>query len=785
MNNKNINSFSDNVANLVKETNNAIASLNALNETMTTESDFVNIKLSEGDIQIPSYSNLINRIKNVENTVDSFSSGNGVVKLVDGTHRYIQVSNIPSIPQRIENIAEVSTFNINPNWFFEELMFPKVVVKIDLKDKIDDNSDRLKVCRIIIPKNDTNVDFYNKEIKDKNIDFNSLLSLLNNNNISFFKDEDIVDFPLTTQKLIGDFVIEKTDIINGELWYYLSNVNYGIDNQDDNASLNNINLKINDTLKFKNSLYKIEEIDLSLNRIKIVSNIGLDVPIVGESFTIYESPFRVKEIEIAIGFNEINCIYLKAINEDYNLLSNEWSEPINFISNELKFSDNINETLETYYHNNISDFGNYWISQAKEKRIPSNKGIIPNVPTLNKDDFRVVQVNTQINATINKDEIVNTASQIASLKTSISSSRDTIFKLKSNLTNTTIQAERFNLQNLISNEENILSNNTTEYKSLVNHLTGFIKDNGMSLVKPKYRVRGFFSIPAPQYVYKNDNKTISSKQEIIGFEIKYRYIKTDETGVELKTFTYKDGKSNINAVFSDWNIIKTPLKEKVYDEATDTWYWEEQNVGDGNVININQIDIPINDGEKVEFVVRSISEVGYPYTSLKSKWSNSVIVEFPKNLSTTDQLTNILEDAKSDAIAIQLEEVLRSSGYYNHIADETISPSDNTKMYHHNADNIFYKKLILNNNGNSELKTVSMAEIITDLYNKINSLTSSSEELNNNFNNLVNKLPNDLAKHDGSVYLINGNLYRQKFDASGNLDGLESLETLRSDTSNL
>ena len=769
MNNKNINSFADNVSKLVKSTNNAIASLNALNETMTTENDTVNIELEEGNnIQIPSYANLIHRMNTVERTVDSFSSGNGVVKLADGTHRYVKVSNLPSIPKRIEGVIAPSYFNIDANWFFESLMFPKIVINLDLTNQVDDDSDRIKVCRIIINNDDFNKSFYETYIKDKKLSYDNLIVLLEDNNISYFKDEEIIDFPLTTQQLIGEFIIEKTEIINGELWYYINDVNYGTNGND---NLRNINLKINDTLKYKNSLYKIEEVDLSLNKIRIISNLGMDVPSIGGVFTIYESPFKKKEIKIAIGIDEINCIYLKGVNENYNLLANEWSEPINFISNELMYEDNKSETLLNYYYNNVSDFGTYWISQAKEKKIASNKGLKPNKPTLNENDFKVVQVNTQINAALNSDEIVKTASQIASLKTSISSSRDAIYKLKTNLTNTTIQSERFNIQNLIVNEENILSNNTTEYKSLVNHLSGFIKDNNLSVVKPKYRIRGFFPVPNPQYIYdtKNDN-IIVNKQEVIGFEIRYRYLKLDDTGVELGTYSYSEKDSIINAVFSDWNIITSPIKERVYDADIDSWYWQEENVGDGNVININQIDIPITDGEKVEFQVRSISEVGYPNCLLKSDWSNKIIIKFPESLSTTDQLTNILEDVKSDATSIQLDEVMRSSGYYSHISDEMIS-GDNTKMYHHNADNIFYKMTKLEG-GLTKVNTVSVTDAIKDIYNRLAALDSNTENIGIEFNNLVKKLPNDLAKYDGSIYLINGTLYQQEFDSSGNLSGL-------------
>ena len=132
-------------------------------------------------------------------------------------------------------------------------------------------------------------------------------------------------------------------------------------------------------------------------------------------------------------------------------------------------------------------------------------------------------------------------------------------------------------------------------------------------------------------------------------------------------------------------------KEKVYNSTLDVYEWKEENVGDGNVININQIDIPITSGEKVEIMIRSISEAGYPTCPLKSEWSNSVIISFPSNLSSSNQLTNLIEDVNSDRNSIQLDDVLTSAGFYTHISDETTNPNDSAKSYHHKAENIYYK----------------------------------------------------------------------------------------------
>jgi len=70
--------------------------------------------------------------------------------------------------------------------------------------------------------------------------------------------------------------------------------------------------------------------------------------------------------------------------------------------------------------------------------------------------------------------------------------------------------------------------------------------------------------------------------------------------------------------------------------------WKSENVADGSEININQIDIPITKGEKVEIKVRTISEAGYPDNPLKSDWSEPIIISFPSNLTTRNAMADLV-----------------------------------------------------------------------------------------------------------------------------------------------
>jgi len=88
---------------------------------------------------------------------------------------------------------------------------------------------------------------------------------------------------------------------------------------------------------------------------------------------------------------------------------------------------------------------------------------------------------------------------------------------------------------------------------LVSNLKNIVKDNQALNIVPKYHIRGFF--PIPELKYRDADNTIP--EEIIGFEIAYRYICEDNTGTQLNTFTYTgtDGQSKLTGTFTDWSMI--------------------------------------------------------------------------------------------------------------------------------------------------------------------------------------------------------------------------------------
>ena len=724
MNNKNVNSFSENMRKTITAQTNILSLLSSIQKSMTTNDTFVQYEhddINGNDTKVyelPSYNTIINKLSAIEKSISNLSSGKGTINLTDGTRRQIKLTNIPETPAQITGIEDPSTFKLDTNWFFEDLMFPGATVQIDLTGKIEDSADRVRVSRVILDSRETAAqELWNTNLSVNAYDYISLKALLTYNNVRYSEDIETIELPLVSNTAAGEFqVVKDPEIINGNTWYKVDTINYSTISSDGEGEFKNNILSVGDVLAYENTLYTIQEIDQNTNKIRIKVISGTAIPGLYTIFRYYQDPFRDKTINVRFGANEYNIIYIKGVNEDFNLLSNSWSTPIKFSSNDLIYENDGSQNFLNFYNANIVDWGANMIADAKQRAIKAYYGTIPNAPVLIGNDLRVVQINTQINAAIDTAEVKNTAAEIETAKSQITSLKATIASQKTELQSITEMDKYNSMQQQIATNMTDLQNLQASYSTLVSNLKNIVKDNQAVNVNPKYHVRGFFAIP--EYKYRDVAQTIP--EEIIGFEIAYRYICNDNTGVKLNTFNYTDitGTSQVTGTFTDWSIMQGKLKTRVYNNASGLYEWSTENVADGTEININQIDIPITKGEKVEIKVRSISEAGYPENPLRSVWSNSVIIEFPDTLSTNNEIADLITEVNDDAMEIAINNTLNSIGVQAHMDDSIANTNSvNGLYYKHEAKNISYE-----NETDTGIESISMQDKINDIDNRLSSL---------------------------------------------------------------
>lgn len=737
----NINSFAENMRKTIAQQVNEISLLTAMQRSLTTNDTFVTYEYQDvqgknSQYQLPSYASIVNRLKAVEESLNSLSTGKGQLNLVDGSRRTLQLSSIPQTPAQIFGLPDPSTFKLDTNWFFEDLMFPGVTVDIDLTGQIEDTADRVKVVRVILnARDERSTNLWDTNLSLNSYDYVSLKALLTTNNVSYSEDEEIINLPLVSNTKSGNFqIIQDPDVINKNVWYTLDSLTYSTISEDGiDQGRNNI-LSIGDQLSYSDSIFEIIGIDQNNNKIRLKRIVGAAMPGVYSTFDYYQDPFRSKIISVRFGAHEYDIIYVKGIAEHYNLQADLWSAPIKFSSDSLLYeSDNgiTDTTFRDYYASFIVDWGANMIDEARERIVTAWSGHTPNAPVLNENDLRVVQINTQINAAIDLTTIRDMASLIADDKTKIDSLKNTIADLKSELQTITNISDYNAKQEQIKTQTLELQNTQASYSSNVAAFQSQVRSNGALITNPKYHIRGFF--PIPEYQFRNNSTT--QVEEIIGFDIAYRYVKEDNTPIQLNTFDYTDNTNGgkVTGTFTDWNIYQSEMKSKV---ATDTGYvWKAENVADGTEVNINQIDIPIQKGERVEIKVRSISEAGYPRNPLKSEWSNSIIISFPSNLSSTNEIAELIKDVNDDALNIAIGNTLNSAGVTSHL-DDTIpnTNSVNGLYFKHLAKNIAFENTDMTT-GSQVITSVSVQDKINDMINEFNGVCYLGDLLNINYIN--------------------------------------------------
>lgn len=470
-------------------------------------------------------------------------------------------------------------------------------------------------------------------------------------------------------------------------------------------------MSIGDLLTYSDSIYEVIEINQNSNLVRLKRTSGVATPGIYTVFNYYQDPFRSKIVNVRFGVHEYNIIYIKGIAEASNLLGDTWSTPVKFASDELILNGTTGQSqveFINYYNNYIVDWGANMIAEAKEHKIHAWHGKTPNAPVLIAEDFRVVQINTQINAAIDTTDVKNTAAEIESTKSQINSLKSTIAAQKTDLQSAADLYTYNSIQQQISTNTTDLNNLQVTYTSLVDSFQTIVKENSAVLTDPKYHIRGFFPIPALKYY--DEAETVA--EQIIGFDICYRYIKEDSTSTQLNTFTYtdSDGVNKITGTFTDWNIVQGPMREKIYDDNLQRYVWRSENIADGTETNINQIDIAISNGEKVEFKVRSISEAGYPENPLKSEWSNSVIIEFPPTLSTSNEIADLIKMINDDALQITINNILDSIGITVHLNDVVANTNSVTgEYYKHLAKSIAYEEKKIEN-GITTVNSISLQD---------------------------------------------------------------------------
>jgi hypothetical protein len=695
------NSISAIIAQLMRLEKNSLELLSKLASAATSDNETIDIELIDENkvtstITVPSFKFLQRELKRIEENqkqLAGLGDNTAILRLSDGSLKKIIEASISKDPKAVSGIKVPSTFGVRNNWFFESFLNPLLYVSLDLSSLVGPDVNSALVKRVIFS-TDTEAKkaFFDTTYKNKNdLDYNTILSDGAKQGITLFFDEQTVDLPASTVKFKGNFdvvnvvdqivneVVGSTKVPTKKRKYILDKLTY---TDVTTGVIDGLSVNKGDLLIRGESKYEIQSVDKSDNSVILRRISGNDPVMIGvDIFTIYSNPLSSKNLQINVGFDERQIIFLKPIDSKFNVAASEWSKGVGIFTNELTTTTTDGLTnLSAFYSSNVTDFGIQFLNAAKEKSIPSLLGILPSSPVVDASNFKVLVVNAHKKDTKEADAIKKKFANKVSIENEINQLDNAINNKKNELDDST-SISPTNRKKLKADLEALArekSSKVTLYSSIVKELSTKAKEAGIT-TDSKFKVRGFWPIPSP----KLNEKT--GPQSVIQFTVAYRYLRKDgnTAGTDQIDFKDVDG-STKRGYFSNWIEVKSEIRKKTYDSTKGVYIWADENVQDPEATNINQLDISISKGEKVEIKIKSISEAGWPINPLESEYSTPIIVDFPDELNVADEGA-LLQEAAQEETRVKFQEELNARGLDLHLSSAFTS---NDKYYAHDAIDI-------------------------------------------------------------------------------------------------
>lgn len=771
------NSISQLLERMLQLYNNTLHILDSTNDAITTDKETVTLNLYNSNskkydtLQIPSFGYLKTSIERLENTFKNFTSERAStnVLLPDGSFRKIITSTIPKPGINTTYLEAPKTFNFKNNEFFEDYLNPLLYFTLDLAS-VNSRINEVYVERYIFDNLDTNTaTYFNEQVLNSGpIDYDDLNTRILANNLKVNIDKQIIRTPLKTPKYYGVFdvvdisTIERREVVANNLTesktYKLITLNK-ITYTDTTKGLKETEqLRVNDYLVVNNgswtTRYQITQVATDTSQIEVKLIEGFDAIEIGtETLKFYDTSHDVSlKIDVNTGFGQNQVVFVKTIDPDSGIASDLYSSGVALSSNSLiKELDGEFITLRDYYRSFVSDFGQYFKSLKVDYIPPSSVGVKPNQVVINPNNFKVTQINNHLtdNDIINKlknlrNNKLTTEQNINKLDESINKKRNEI-----NLKTYKTQTERDRDRNTLNSLLNDRAAESKTYTSIINEIKQISESNNLKNIAPKFRLRGFWSVPAP----KQGENTIA--QKVVQFKVRYRYISTSGTTSQLNHIAFNDDGVDKTAVLTSWNEIKTTARQRILN-SSGIYEWADAKEESADEISFNSIDIPIQFGESIELQIKSLSEAGWPNNPVESDWSDVAVFDFPNgdlDFTTVKDLLSINEInlAKSEIIS-----ELEANGLYNHLGDGFQA---NEKFFYHSTDNIASGFMT------DEQKPISLFNYLKSLELKITTLQEKLDNVKGEFKiTIEDDLGNVYDVANGSTVSINAGKYVDELD---------------------
>ena len=696
---------------VISSNKNIIEILGQINSLATTTEQSVNIRIYDENgvlrtYAVPSFASLKGEIDRLNNNINSLYSiyAGGAMIATSNQNKYKKIITVDlnREPNAVGTLGALTKFKALNNWFFDGLMSPIISIELDLTGKVENNVRKIQSRRYIVDfAKDASGNLTNLGQSALN-SFNTLFRGNSSINITDFEnwhnttpgvlypnnpqfDEQVFDLDPHDLLYDGQFSVLRIqeDRINRKLFYVLDTLTYLVRSTNETAQLS-IGSEIIINSEQTSTRYKVIEVSTSESnpRVRFERVEGIEpIPVGINTIKIYSPVIYSKIAKISVGYNERNVIFIKPLNADNHILARNFSLGTGYWTNDLTLDSTSPEnglTMEQFYTDYVYDYGTV-LKDLVAKKTPNSLAGTPLAPTLNIDNFKVVQINKHLTDTPDSSLIKQKHNYNLTLKSEVQQIQDAIIdknfkskfvKFKSESDKKQVMLEIEELGRKKDSRSKLLATTTQEIIQLSN--------NPKTKVQPKFRVRGFWTIPSAVVT------RATRPQEIVQFRVQYRYVSKDGTETPIETFNIDNTQSR--AAFSNWIEFKTDARKRTYNSGTSEYTWEIEDVESADTPNINQIDIDIQANEKIEMRIKSISEVGWPESPTESDWSEILTVEFPDDLNNVlNESDFILKSATSEDLKIKMNQELSSKGLDEHLSDTIVV---NNLTFHHDSNKI-------------------------------------------------------------------------------------------------
>lgn len=760
------NSISQLLEQFLELNTNSLEVFNRINEAISTDKKTVTIDLydptNDGvkSVQIPAFGYLKREIERLDTNLSSISdveSSGSTVRLKDGTYRKLFTSKLKGPSKSITSLAAPTEFNTKLNEFFEDFLNPLLTIKLDVSGQIPVETERVYIERYIFDSQDpVSTDQFDEVYKGSNeLTKEGLESDIAENGLKYYLDAEVIEMPIRTIQYSGKFDVtkitneQKSQVVDGATQtktiklFTLDKLSYS----DASKTLKETEvLKVNDSLIVNSGEYRtryiIKSIDNSTSQVELELIEGFEAIKIGsQALTVYRDVDTDLDVEINVGFDERQVVFIKPIDPISNIPADDYSPGIAFYSNELKITGTggTTQTLSEYYKTEVSDFGQFIKALSVDYIPPSSVGIKPIAPTLDPADLKVVQINKHLTDNTTTKKIKQLKSDKLASEQSLKN-LDEAIKQKKTLLNTkkfNSKIERDNQRNEYSALVNDRESEAKLYASIVSEIKAAAESSDLATVSPKFRVRGFYPIPEPRRI----GDEVS--QEVVQFKIRYRYVSTSGKTSQVDQISFNDTTNNTSktAAFSNWVEVDGPIRKREKQTSTGKYAWITESEEDAQAVNFNSIDLPISSGEVIEIMVKSISEAGFPANPLTSDWSAITKIEFPEGELSTDSLSGLVNSNELDSLKVSINSDLETAGVFQHIGDGF---TVNDQYYAHSANKLA-----------SGFLTQEQSPI--SVYDKLLELTNEIERLRAQIDGTIGELLVQIIDEEGNVTPISNN----------------------------